>query len=283
VGKLGIIGGSPGLTGAVTLAQSAALRSGVGLVTCAVPNSLHTIVSTQTLEGMSLPLPDEDGFLTDRSIATLSSFLDSVDAVVVGPGLGRQKSSGLVVETILARNLPTAIDADALWHLGRSSRTQIPDLGLRVVTPHEGELRRLFDACGLAWNGRTREGVEAIARKLNATVIAKGPGTIIAAPSEETVVNPSGNPGLASGGSGDVLAGVLGAFLARGDRAFDAATRATWLHGRAADFAAYGDAAIPTAGRPSDYPATAEIGEESLIASDVIANLSRAIRELQSP
>ncbi len=281
VGKLGIVGGSPGLTGAVVLAQAAALRSGCGLVTCAVPESLHAIVATQTIEAMTLPLPDDLGHLTRQSRDAVATLFASVDAMVLGPGLGRDVRSAEVLEEALSSDLPAVFDADALWHLAHLGADRAIDLRGRIITPHEGELRRLVEACGHRWTSRNGEDVATLAHRWNTVIVAKGPRTIVATPGGNLTTNTSGNPGLASGGTGDVLAGIVGAFLARGDSPVDAAVRAVWLHGRAADFAAYGDAACESTGRPPCYPDVTGIGEESLIASDVIANLPLAIRELQ--
>ena len=264
MGRLVIIGGSPGLTGAVSLAAHAALRSGAGLVTCAVASGIHSILEVKCTEPMSVPLPDDGGkgILGAGSIAALDACLDRADAVVVGPGIGRaEETSAFLRELLPALEIPCLIDADALWHLSR-----LPQLwasgSLRVLTPHEGEFRRLHPSPG---GLSTRVDLEAeavrMAHERGVTVVLKGPGSLVT-DGERRFSNPTGNAGLATGGSGDVLAGILGAFLARGDSAWNAAVRGVFVHGLAGDLAAR------------------KLGEDSLIAGDVIDHLPGAFAQL---
>ncbi len=264
MGRLLVVGGSPGLTGAVALAAQAAMRSGVGLVTCAVPASVHAILAAKLLEAMSLPLPDRgSGALLPEAATALGDALRNADALVVGPGMGRTEASTEFLHALLeGAVLPHVVDADGLWHLARSPAPLLRGHAARILTPHWGEMQRLLDAVGI----ETRERASAAAQfagRVPGVLVLKGAGTIVQEGAKARV-NPTGNPGMATGGTGDVLAGMLGAFLARGDRALDAALRAVWLHGRAGDLAA------------------AEVGEECLIASDIIAALQSAFREVAS-
>ncbi|MCA8960560.1 MAG: NAD(P)H-hydrate dehydratase [Planctomycetes bacterium] len=300
MGRVAIVGGSPGLTGAMTLAQLGALRSGAGLVTCLVPRSVHTILEIKTTEAMTLPLEDDgSGCIGTGAEANIVDFAARTDALLIGPGMGRSAASTEVLLSILERCAqPIVVDADGLWHLSQNAHRVTRAPSSWILTPHEGELRRLVEALGSTWRGR-REAAREVSVGLGAVVVAKGPGTLVTDPDGALVQNSSGNPGLASGGTGDVLAGVMVAQAARvaasgglpeGGALFRAASRAAWLHGRAADFAAYGEAARAVPGRlelearrsaGGRVQGEGAIGEESLIATDVIAHLPRAILELE--
>ena len=267
MGRVLIIGGSPGLSGAVILAARAALRSGAGLVTAAVPHSIALPFDVACLEGMSLSLPeDQNGAATAAGFALLEPLLDRADAVVLGPGLGRFPATEPLFAQVLDRYTgPLVIDADGLWHLARDRARLEEPKGPRVLTPHDGEFSTLRDAAGVDAAGveaaeRDRESL-AFARVIPGVLVRKGPQSRIVE-GNRIATNPTGNPGLATGGSGDVLAGVIGALLGRGDSGFVAARRGTWLHGRAGD-------------RVRD-----RLGVESMIASDVIDELPGAFLDL---
>lgn len=268
MGRLLVIGASPGLTGAVALAGEAALRSGTGLVTVAVPASLDAILEIKLTEAMTLGLPERPpGALAEESLRTLVPALETADAVVLGPGLGRAPETTTFVEQLLGRlRVPHVVDADALWHLAQLETSDpfgAPDQ--RVLTPHQGELRRLLAAARITAPPSEAAAQEWLGRpeRSGPTLVLKGPGSLVLTPGSR-YQNETGNPGMATGGSGDVLAGVIGAFLARGESPWDATVRAVWLHGRAGDLAAEA------------------VGQESLIASDLIRFLPVAIRELSS-
>lgn len=256
MGRVVIVGGSPGLTGAVALAAQAALRAGAGLVTCAVPRTVHDIIEVKCTEAMSVPLPDDaQGQLTAAAHSALQETLANATAIVIGVGIGRSEQTTKFLAQLLENVVvPHAIDADALWHLARLPELRDRGHDLRVLTPHDGEWQRL-GACD------------------SARFVAETPGVLVRKGPQSRVLqgtlrytNGTGNPGLASGGTGDVLAGVLGAFLARaGATPWDATVRAVWVHGRAGDLAA------------------AALGEESLLASDVIDHLPQAIQEVLAP
>ncbi len=263
MGRVLIVGGSLGLSGAVILAARATLRSGAGLVTAAIPTQIHSAFESACVEGMSLPLPDDaDGTLTAEGLARLELYLGRADALVLGPGLGRSPGTGPLFAGILdVYKGPHLIDADGLWHLARDPRRLADGAAGRVLTPHACEFALLRSALGAAEDDPEFE-VDAFARAVPGVILRKGPRTQIAE-GVHSVRNSTGNAGMATAGSGDVLSGVIGALLARGDPPFVAARRGAWLHGRAGD-------------RARD-----RIGEESLIASDLIDELPAAFRELE--
>ncbi len=265
-GHLLIVAGSRGKTGAAALAARAAMRSGAGLVTVATAASQQPIVAALVLEAMTEPLAETAaGSVALTAAQAIVELAAAREAVAIGPGLGRDPDT-LALARELARGLPKplVIDADALTALAGHLHRLRSAPAARCLTPHAGEMARLLDT-GVAEVERNRIGLaRELARAHGVHVVLKGAASVIAAPSGETYINPTGNPGMASGGTGDVLAGMLGAFLARGLEAGAALQTAVYLHGRAGDLAA------------------TRIGQEALIASDVIAALPDAFRELQA-
>ena len=262
MGRLLVIGGSPGLLGAPLLSARAALRSGTGLVTVAVPESLHGEASLEkTDEAMSAPFADGGaGILVAEAIGDLLTAGRNADAWVIGPGLGRQQqTTGALGELFAAIDAPILVDADGLWHLA-ADRAMLRALDEKtVLTPHAGEMARLREALGQP-EDTDEEMCRRFLEEVPAVVALKGPLTLIAS-SEGNWRNPTGNAGMATAGSGDVLAGVIGALLARGDSPTVATRRGCWLHGRAGDIAAE------------------RLGEESLIAGDIIEALPEAFKD----
>ncbi|MDY6847832.1 MAG: NAD(P)H-hydrate dehydratase [Thermodesulfobacteriota bacterium] len=236
-GHLLIIGGSTGKSGAVALAAESAVRSGAGLVTAAVPAGIHDILEVKLTEPMTVPLPEIDGALRLEALDALIAAWRDKQALAIGPGLGQNEQARQLVRHLVRDcDLPLVIDADGLnalaGHLeGLSSRRP----GTTVITPHPGEMARLaqisvekvqHDRLSVARDFAHRHGV---------VVLLKGARTVIAAPEGTVWINASGNPGMASGGMGDVLTGVVGALLAQGMPAAEAAVLAAYLHGAAAD------------------------------------------------
>jgi hydroxyethylthiazole kinase-like uncharacterized protein yjeF len=257
-GHLLIVGGSRGLSGAVILCARAALRAGAGLVTAALPRTQALPFDVACPEAMSIPLPEgAEGGATAEGVAHLATAIERADALVIGPGLGRGEGADALFRSLLSRyNGPHLIDADGLWHLARADALLRAGAADRVLTPHDGEFGRLRETLGQPADTRERE-CALFARTVPGVLVRKGAGTRIVE-GERCVVNETGNPGLASGGTGDVLAGVIGALLARGEAPFAAARRGAWLHGRAGDLA------------------RDRLGEESMIATDVVEALPRA-------
>ncbi len=263
-GHLLLVAGSVGKTGAAALAARAALRAGAGLVTVATACSVQPVIASLILEAMSEPLAETAA----RSIASAAKeaiveLARTREAVAVGPGLGLDEDTRALVRA-LARELrrPLVVDADALTalagHLDELRGAPAP----RCLTPPPGDMARLLGATV----GDVERDRVAAARRVATThgvhVVLKGATSVIGHPDGRVILNPTGNPGMATGGTGDVLTGILGAFLARGMEPGTAMHAAVYLHGSAGDRAA------------------ARVGEESLIAGDVIEALPDAFREL---
>ena len=258
-GHLLMVAGSEGYSGAAVLCSQAAMRSGVGLVTLAVPRAVWPVIASQCREVMPTPFdPAEAG------PEALAPLLEKCDALAIGPGLGQSKATESVVTWLLQNcTRPIVIDADALNVLANNPGQLRNARGPVVITPHPGEMGRLtgLGTQGVQndrWGCATR-----FAAGSKAVVVLKGARTVVANPAGDISVNSTGNPGMASGGVGDVLTGVMGALLAQKFSAFDAARLSVWMHGFAGDLA------------------TQEIGEEALIASDVISHLGAAFRRLR--
>jgi NAD(P)H-hydrate epimerase len=261
-GRVLVVGGSPGMTGAICLAAMGALRAGAGYVTVAAPAVSLPVIEAKLTAPVKLPLPSGgDGSLTPESGAAVAEAATHADAVVMGPGMGRSAGSiAAVLAAVRSVRTPLVMDADALFALGGDLNELAERTGPTIITPHEGE------AAGLL--GRDPEGVAAgrmgAARGLqvgDAVAVLKGPSTLIAGP-QRMAVNRTGGPGLASLGTGDVLSGVIGALVAAGLPPFDAALLGTYLHGAAGDLAAR------------------DLTPLSMTAEDVVAYLPRAVRHL---
>lgn len=247
-GHVLLIGGSKGFTGAIAMAARAALRSGAGLVSVLTPEEVYPVVAQAAgPEVMVHPLPR-------TALPDLSRF----SAVLAGPGLGRSDEIRKLADSLLETcEVPLVLDADALCVAPEKiAGAKCPV----ILTPHPGEFERLF---GEPVTDRWAQAIEA-ALATGQTVILKGAGTIVAEPGHKLAVNLTGNPGMATGGSGDVLAGLLTGLLGQGMETFDAAMTAVYLHGIAGDIAAH------------------DFTQSALIASDIIEALPDAFRFLQS-
>lgn len=230
-GRLLVIGGSVGYTGAPTLCARAAVRSGAGLVYLGVPADIYAITAVKNDEAMPFPLACADGRLSGAAVDAVLERLAACDVCVIGPGLGRGAAlTALVQRVVLESKIPIVADADALFALAQDisvlDRAQAPV----ILTPHEGEFRRLY---GESAGDRAAE-ASGFAAEHGCTVVRKGPETVCAFPDGETVCMRVGNPGMAKGGSGDVLAGILGAFVCQLPPE-QAVWTAVWVHGAAGD------------------------------------------------
>lgn len=232
-----LVCGSYGMAGAAILAGRAAVKSGAGLVRIALPKSIYEILATSLPEAVFLPLPQTmRGTVSGQSMACLKDALQTADAFLFGPGLGRDPEIPLLLESILKNaQCPIVLDADGINALaGRIHMIEQAKAPL-ILTPHPGEMARL---CGVSVQEvqSDRLGIATrFAKEHNLLLILKGAGTVIALPDGRAFFNPTGNPGMATAGSGDMLAGMLVAFLAQGLPPEHAAVAATWLHGRAGD------------------------------------------------
>ena len=259
-GSVLVCGGSLGLTGAPCMASESAMRAGAGYVTACVPASLNVIFECRLLEVMTVPLPDTGGSLEARGVEQVLERADRADALVLGPGLGRAPEAQEFARQ-LARSVsvPLLLDADGLGaHAGSLGLLAEREAGT-VLTPHAGELARLLETDSEAIASRRLDSARRAAREAQAVIVLKGDDTVVAAPDGRVGVSRGGAPALATAGTGDVLSGVIGAFLAKQMDPFHAACAAVLVHARAGMRAAQ------------------EIGPEGVIASDVIAALPRAL------
>jgi ADP-dependent NAD(P)H-hydrate dehydratase / NAD(P)H-hydrate epimerase len=213
-GMVVCVGGSAGLTGAIALAASAALRAGAGLVVAAVPARLNDLLEVKLTEPMTLPCPDVDGALAPAAAEVILDRIARADAVVLGPGMGRTEGARALARELIPRiSCPLLVDADGLFAVGTDLSLLAARTAPTVLTPHGGEAARLLGApVGAARLAAARR----IAADAAAICLLKGPDTIIAAPDGSFAVRDGDTPGLATAGAGDVLAGTIGALLARG-------------------------------------------------------------------
>ncbi len=258
-GALLVCGGSTGLTGAPCMAAEAAMRAGAGYVTALVPGSLNIVFEQRLLEVMSVPLPDKEGRLTQPALEVALERTERADAFVLGPGLGRKPGTFKLVRKLAAAvTIPLLLDADGLnAHEGRLEALAEREAAT-VLTPHGGELARLLETDSGEIAAHRLRSVRDAAARANAVVLLKGDDTIVAAPDGRAAVSRGGAPALATAGTGDVLSGVIGAYLSKGMDSFHAACAGVFVHARAGRLAAR------------------TIGTEGVIAGDVIALLPRA-------
>lgn len=238
-GKLLIIAGSAGMSGAAYLSSQAAMLSGCGLVTLAVPDCINSALESKTTEVMTLPLPSSEGHLsftaTDKILEKISSF----DAILIGPGLGTSDDILLILEAVLRNSsVPVIIDADAINSISKNTDLIKKCSCDLLFTPHAMEMSRLT-GLEISYIEENRLDVcSEFSEEYGATVILKGHHTIVTSSDAVQYINITGNPGLAGGGSGDVLAGVTAALAARGISVGEAAAAAVYIHGLAGDIAA---------------------------------------------
>ena len=236
-GKLLIVGGSAMYPGAPFFTTQAAVRTGAGLVTTAVPAEVYPILAAKVNEAMPYRLPSEDGIITEASLDSLLSLAQGKTACAIGMGLGRDERTQETVRSFLRQlTIPAVIDADGINALcGHIDTVR----GLPVVlTPHDGEMTRLAGEKPPQDGVARLEWVRAFAKETGCTILLKGYRTIIASPDGAVAVNTTGNPGMAKGGSGDVLTGVIAALLGFGLSPYAAAVCGAYLHGAAGDLSA---------------------------------------------
>ena len=264
-GRVLIVGGSFGKTGAAHLAAAGALRSGAGLVTVATPRSCVPILAAMGAEYMTLPLEETpEGTVDYAAVDRVLEF--PADVIAIGPGLGTGPSTAAFVQAIVERaGVPLVLDADALnAFAGEPERLVARDGVEMIVTPHPGEMARLLNKAVDAVQHDRLEVAREFAAKHRVHVVLKGHRTIIAGPEDRAFINLTGNPGMATGGTGDVLAGMIAAWFGQLLDPEAASKLAVYLHGSAGDLA------------------ESEMGEVSLTASDVADAISEAILELTS-
>ncbi|MEL6696484.1 MAG: NAD(P)H-hydrate dehydratase [Bacteroidota bacterium] len=234
-GHVLVVGGSRNMTGAISLTTQAALRAGGGLVTSLVPTACRDTVLHHAPEAMCVDVSGD--YLGKQAVEVLDQHLQGKTAVVIGPGMGQEIATADFLREILPMvQVPLLLDADALNILSQYQElwASLPDA--TVLTPHPGEMRRLLGVDTV--NQRRLEAAERLAQDKAVTVVLKGAGTIVAGASGHTYVNTTGNPGMAKGGSGDVLSGIIGSLMGQGYGIQEAAGLGVFLHGRAGDAAA---------------------------------------------
>ena len=260
-----IVAGSPGKAGAAVMAAQGALRAGAGLVSVATPNELAPVIQAQVCEAMCVPSAESlEGTLGIGAEEELLKAAGAMTACAIGPGLSTHYETSQAVRNLIQRlTIPMVIDADGLnalaGHLELLKRLKAPV----VMTPHPGEMGRLL---GISSDDvqKDRIGIaSAFARKYNVTLALKGAATVVATPDGRVFINGNGNPGMATGGTGDVLTGMIGGLLAQGYSATQAACLGVYLHGFAGDLAA------------------SEKGEISMTAGDLIGKISEAFKTVE--
>ena len=258
-GKVLCVCGSVGYTGAPIFASRAAVRTGSGLVFLAVPKSVWPVAAVKSDEAMPFPLPETaDGKLSLLAEESIRQRASDCDAVLIGCGLGRDRQTDALVRNLLSIEKPLVLDADGLNALGQSVELLQKRTAPTVLTPHEGEFLRLG---GDLSRGR-EAAAAAFSRNYGVYLVLKGHHTLVAAPDGCMAVNGTGNSGMAKGGSGDVLAGMLLSLLGQGCEAYDACCAAVWLHGRAGDLAA------------------ADKGERGMTPTDLLEQIPYAMKNL---
>lgn len=260
-GRVTLVGGSRGLTGAVVLAAEAAARSGAGYVTAAVPGGLEPIFETRLTEVMTLGVGgDTAAWLDAGARERITEHCNGADAVILGSGFGREAGQDrLIADLIRAIGVPLVLDADGLTLTGENLEPLHSRSAPTVLTPHPGEMGRLLGRKSAEVQAHRLESTWRLARETGAVAVLKGDDTIIAE-GDRVAVNRLAAPGLATAGTGDVLAGMIGALLARGADPFSSACAAVYAHARAGSLAAE------------------RVGSaDAVIASDVIAALPRAL------
>ena len=261
-GHAGLIAGSAGKTGAAAMAAMAALRVGAGLVTVATPRSVSDVLEAKLLEAMTFPAPETEArTLSKQALESLRAFAADKTALAIGPGIGTHPDTQTLVHNLLVEvNKPMVLDADGINAVAGHREMLSRAGGPLILTPHPGEMARLLGITS-AEVQRDRLGMAArLACEQHVYVVLKGAGTIVAGPDGRLAVNSTGNPGMATAGTGDVLTGIITGLLAQGLSAWDAACAGVYLHGLAGDLAA------------------SEQGEMGLIAGDVIQAIPWALQ-----
>lgn len=257
------VAGSYGKAGAAMLCAMGALRSGAGLVSMAAPQMLNALFQTRLPEAMTLPLPFSKRSFSDADYELIFSAAETKKALAIGPGLGSEEATGRLVERLYGGlSVPMVVDADGLNLLAANPVLLSQAAGPRVLTPHPGEMARLAGiSAGMVQ--RDRPGIAAaFAREHGIYLVLKGAATVVAAPDGRLAVNPTGNSGMAAGGMGDVLTGLLAGLVAQGVPPWEASCLAVYLHGLAAD-------RLVRAGQPFGF-----------LAGEVAAELPAAFAEL---
>lgn len=262
-GKVFVIAGSRGMTGAAYLACQGALRAGSGLVVNGIASSLNPIMEAKLTEALTLPLPvNKKLSLSGKSVKSILSFAKSCDVAVVGPGLGREAETFRVVRAVIGKlECPLVLDADGINALQGNMRLLRKRKVRTVITPHPGEMARLIKKEVSHVQLQRVETAKHVAQETGTIVCLKGHRTVVADPDGQVYINETGNSGMATGGTGDVLTGMIASFIGQGLDDYSAAISAVYLHGLAGDIAAE------------------HKGPFSLIATDLLEYLPHAFKK----
>lgn len=257
-GKVLCVCGSVGYTGAPIFAGRGAVRTGSGLVFLAVPESVWPVAAVKSDEAMPFPVPEAEGRLSLLAEEPIRRRAESCDAVLIGCGLGRGWQTDALVRKLLTIEKPLVLDADGLNALSGREELLQKRAAPTILTPHEGEFLRL----GGGLSAGREAAAAAFSEKYGVYLVLKGHRTVVAAPDGRLAVNGTGNSGMAKGGSGDVLAGMILSLLGQGCEAFAACCAGVWLHGRAGDLAA------------------ADKGERGMTHTDLLEQIPYAMKDL---
>jgi len=255
-GRILLLCGSRGYTGAAALAALGSLRSGAGLVYLAVPDSIYEIEASKLTEAIVIPLPDKNGMFSANAVPYVLDMIPKMDAVLVGPGLGRSSGVTEIVLTILKEFMgPVVLDADGINVISEHMDVLRERTSPTILTPHEGEFSRMG---GDLSDGRIPAAVN-FAKGVRKIVLLKGHRTVIT-DGDTVYINNTGNPGMAVGGSGDLLSGIIVSLLGQGISPLESAAVGAWVHGRAGDICA------------------SEIGQYGMLPSDMAKVLPRLLK-----
>lgn len=255
-GKILLLCGSRGYTGAAYFAAMGALRCGAGLVFLGVPESIYHIEAVKLNEPIVFPLPEDQGKLAEPAITEILERIGAMDAVLIGPGLGQSEGTSIIVRQVLENaDCPVVLDADGINLIGSHKDILRERTAPTILTPHMGEFSRLGGNTAI---DRITSAVE-MARDLGCIMVLKGHKTVIT-DGHAIYINPTGNPGMAVGGSGDVLAGMITALIGQGLEPLIASACGVWLHGAAGDLCAK------------------EFGQYGMLPSDMLRVLPRLLK-----
>lgn len=263
-GHVFVVGASRGMTGAAYLASQAAIRSGSGLVTCGIPESLNSIMEVKLTEVMTLALPETKiGSLSSSAEKEIVSFSGKTDVLALGCGLSRQKETQGLVRNLLKKvKTPVVLDADGIMalvgHSGLLKKREAPI----VLTPHAGEMSCLLEKNVRAIQENREKVALDFAKKHNVILVLKGHRSVVASPKGHKYVNRTGNSGMSTAGAGDVLTGMIASFVGQAIDPYSAAVIGVYLHGLAGDIAAR------------------EKGQFGMIAGDLLEKLPQAVQEV---
>jgi holo-[acyl-carrier-protein] synthase len=263
-GRLLCICGSEGMAGAAAMSVGAALRCGAGIVEAALPHSIYPVVASRLAEPVFTILhPNQDGSASPEDENALSAAIHRASAVLIGCGLGKSDAARSALKRVLAESqVPVIVDADGINLLAEHiDELQVCKAPI-ILTPHPGEMARLLNTTPRWIQSHREETARSFSKKLGVILVLKGAGTLVAAPDGNLYRNNTGNPGMAKGGSGDVLAGMVSSFAAQGVKPFEAAAGAVWLHGLAGDRCA------------------ARFSQSAMLPTDLVNMLPELFREL---